>query len=463
MQLEIGKGLESHVDKAIKTMQKFNPEGAYALGGATLSVGDSRDPKFQPDASALMSPLFVGDSGWTGKDIYTPAIDAAFKANPNAAGFRHEWNFATSKWDKRWEMAPTRPTGDSGFAMDAAGPIINGSLLSPNAINWISEVFKQPLAWSDARSLVKIQQGTNPWAEVMNLAVAAYDGWGAVNAAGSADNTMSQDVEVQAGIIAQPIINIDVTYKLSVQELERAKQMQNEPPYAGQLIAEKQAYANWIMDVITDSLIYYGNAPTGNIGLFNVNAITTWTSVGSNQALATIYADGANTTKGSSAYQQLGKAVVDFLTPLQNKVSKVNIKVSPYAYNLLGLMSYSATYNPESTLKIMVENFMAGLGKSGVTPDISITPDPMLSASTGGVTNLFNTTAHDYMVITAEQIGTGPGDQSQSLLWYGMPLESFVYPIVPQQFSTQYRTLRRVSGVYAPLTTAVKVYYTYGI
>ena len=460
MELIADSKLSTLAGNALKVMGKYNPEAADSLSRSTLRVTTDFSA-LDIDAGCIDNPLFVGDSAWLGNvNGKSAALDAAFKANANAMGMNYSYNSMTKKWDVNLSSAkPRGMVGDSGLVLDAAGQFINGQLLSPNAINMIQEVFRQPLSWSDASSLVKIQTGDNPWAEAQSMFTAGYSGWGAINTSGSADNTMNQDVEVQSGMLSQAIINMDVTYKLSVQEMERAKASGGNVPYAGQLIAQKQAYANWVLDIMRDALIYYGNTATNNTGLLSVNSIVAWTSVGSNQTLATIDTDGANTAKGSKAYQQLATAVADFLSTLKNKVTKVNIRMSPEAYNLLGKLPYSDVYNPAAAVKIMLENFMSGAGQ-GAAPSLEILPDPMLSASSKA--NVFNSIDHDYLVITAESIGTGPGNESQSLIWYGQPLDKFIYPVVPQQFSTQYRTLRRVSGIFAPLTTAVKVYSTYG-
>ncbi len=465
MELIADSKLSSLAGNALKVMGKYNPEAADSLSRSTLRVSTDLDA-LDINPGCIDSPLFVGDSALIGQTYgRTAALDAAFKANANAMGMQYILNPITHKYDINLSAAkPRGMIGDSsgGMAMDAAGQFINGQLLSPNAINMIQEVFRQPLAWSDASSLVKIQMGDNPWAEAQSMFTAGYSGWGAINTSGSADNTMSQDVEVQSGIMSQAIINMDVTYKLSVQEMERAKASGSNVPYAGQLIAQKQAYANWVLDIMRDALIYYGNTATNNIGLLGVNSVVDWTTLYSSsfKTLSYINTDGTNTAKGSTAYQQLATAISDFLSTLKNKVTKVNVRMSPEAYNILGKLPYSDVYNPNSAIKIMVENFMSGKGLNAA-PAIEILPDPMLSASSAA--NVFNPIAHDYLVITAESIGTGPDNASQSLIWYGQPLDKFVYPVVPQQFSTQYRTMRRVSGIFAPLTTAVKVYSTYGI
>jgi hypothetical protein len=91
---------------------------------------------------------------------------------------------------------------------------------------------------------------------------------------------------------------------------------------------------------------------------------------------------------------------------------------------------------------------------------IEIRGDPMMEGSGKG--NFFNAQTYDYLVFTADEVAGGPDEEKQSLIYYGQPLGDFVYPVMPQQFSTQYRYLKRVSGIFAPYNNAVKVYSGYG-
>ena len=59
-----------------------------------------------------------------------------------------------------------------------------------------------------------------------------------------------------------------------MEEMERAKG--DGSPFAGQLMAEKPKYAQYVLDMITDYLTYYGNDETNTLGLFDVNGETTW-------------------------------------------------------------------------------------------------------------------------------------------------------------------------------------------
>ncbi len=464
MELDVDKPLKEFVERSLagfkRNISAFGSRAAEAynaIEGMQLKVGLATSPSYQIDAGAIQAPVFVGDGKWVNKTKPGADIEALYKRGDSNVGMAYRWNSMRNRYDIHYTKTPGR-VGD-GLGFDAVGPILNGSALSPSAISWFQKPFVQPLTWSQARKFVNIEQGTSPWAEVMEMPVALFPNiLGAINTAGDGNNTMSQDVEIQTGAIAQPIINIDVSYKLSIQELQRAQAEASSVPYVGQLISLKQSYAKYVQDLLTDNLIWYGNALTGNVGILDVVNSVDWDTA--NDTLTAIAADSGNTTKGSTAYQQLATAVASFLTTSQNKFTKVIIGVSPRAYNLLGSMPYSNAYNPNAALKILVENFLGGKGQEGVLPSIEIVPDPLLASSSDG--NIFNAIAHDYMVITGVEIGGGPGDMQQPTLQFGAPLMDFVYPVIPQQMSTQYRMLRRVAGVFAPYTAAVKVYTNYG-
>lgn len=451
--------------KILAYTKRVNP-GAYAgLQGSEIMIGREQSAGFAMDASAIESPVFIGDSYLVKGDYgLTPEMTALMERDKDAVGARFVWDTMLGGYVRVWERMPKRMVTDSRDRMgnmvyDAIGPILGGSLLSPSAISWFRKPFVQPLAWSNARRLVSIEIGTSPWAEVMNLPVALMSGAPMFDTAGSPDNTMSNDVEVITGALAQPIINIDISWKFSVQELERSKSNSG-VPYVGSLITLKPSYAKWLEDLITDVAIYYGNANAGTVGILNVSNAVDWNT--SYTPLPTILADGSNHTKGQLMYAELAAALVDFMTKLQNKVTKIVVSMTPYAWNILNSTNYSDTYESRTVLEIFNEVFRSGEGEESQAPTIEFVSDPLLTESDAPNANPFNDQLYDYLVFTAPEMGTGPDDEPQALLSFGMPLEDFVYPVYPQQMSTQYRQLRRISGVFAPNTSAVAVYTGYG-
>lgn len=417
------------------------------LRDATLQIGRASDPKYGVPASAVTNPIYVGDGRAVGVPVgLTPEMEALFKKSPISVNIKPQFNVRTGKYDMVYSKSGVKTyTGDSG-------ELIAAQAISPWNASYFPQMFKQPLLYSHARDLVKRLGGTNPWGEVQNLQLAAYSGWGLIDAAGSVAANLKQNVNVQGGIMSSAIINIKVFFNFTVEEMERAKGS-NGSPFAGSLMAEKQKYAQYVIDMITDYLTYYGNEETNTLGLLDINGETSW----SGQTLEEIAADDSNTNKGYTMYQALAKAITDFMDASQNKFDVVRVAMSPKAYNLLTSVPYSNTYEPKSALKIFEENFNAGVTKSGSTPKVEFYSDPFLAANTE-----FNPSMSDKLVITAPEIGAGPDDAKQDMLLLGVPLENFTYPVYPNAYDQQHAVLRRFAGIFAPVAIAVKCYTGFG-
>ena len=433
--------------KMASRMVARNGSAANILRDATLQIGRASDPHYGVPAMAVQNPIYVGDAAALGAAVgLTPELEALYKKNALGVNIKPRFNMKTGKYDMVYSKSGVQTyTGDSG-------ELIAAQAISPWNASYFPEIFKQPLLYSHARDLVKRLGGTNPWGEVQNLQLAAYSGWGLVDAAGTVAANLKQNVNVQGGIMSSSIINIKVFFNFTVEEMERAKG-DNGSPFAGSLMAEKQRYAQYVIDMITDYLTYYGNEETNTLGLFDINGETTWAG----QTLEEIAADDSNTNKGYTMYKALAKAITDFMGASQNKFDIVRVAMAPAAYNLLTSVPYSNTYEPKSALAIFEENFNAGMTKNGSKPKVEFFSDPFLSADTE-----FNPSLSDKLVITAPEIGAGPNDEKQDLLLLGVPLENFTYPVYPNAYDQQHAVLRRFAGVFAPVGIAVKVYSGFG-
>lgn len=424
-----------------RVLDKFmgeNPALMRATNGFELSVGPSSEPGFSTPPHA-QDAIFVGDSAHLAGYKATAELEALFKQDKNKVGMRPVYDSLKQKWS--YELSKLG-------AMDSVLP---GQLFSPWNVSYFQKVFKEPLLYSQAEKLVTIEQGTNPWAELMSLALEQYAGFAIAAGTGSAQNNLVNDVNVKGGIMSAPVINLAASYSLSQEELERSKNGNN--PFAGQAISRKQSYANYVLDMLMDYIIYYGNSETETLGLLGVNAVTAWPT----SSLTTIAA-GASTTKGSDAYKALFSAINSFLTASDNKFKHLRVAMSPLAYNLLTSLPYSDAYSAVSPKKVFEDNYLGGENKDGKLPTIEFIADPMLKAS-----SLFNANAFDYLVITAPEIDAGPDDEKQGTVLFGAPLMKYVFPAIPGQYNTQYKTLRRVAGIFAPVPSAVKVYSGFGV
>lgn len=432
--------------KLANKMISRNGNAANVLRDATLQIGRASDPAYGVPAHAVSNPLYVGDSAALGMPVgLTPELEALYKSNKMSVNIKPQFNPRTGKYDMVYSKSGVKTyTGDSG-------ELIAAQAISPWNASYFPELFRQPLLYSHARDLVKRMGGSTAWGEVMNLALAAYSGWGLVDAAGTVASNLKQNVNVQGGIMTSAVINIKVFFNFTVEEQERANEGAN--PFAGSLMMEKQRYAQYVIDMITDYLTYYGNEDTNTLGLFDINGETSW----SGETLEEIAADDSNTNKGYTMYKALSKAITDFMSASQNKFDIVRVAMAPAAYNLLTSVPYSNTYEPKSALAIFEENFNAGVTKTGAKPKVEFYADPFLAAKTE-----FNPSDSDKLVITAPEIGAGPDDEKQDILLLGVPLENYTYPVYPNSYDQQHCVLRRFAGVFAPVGIAVKVYTGFG-
>lgn len=280
------------VGKIANRLVSANGKVSDLLRDATLQIGRASDPEYGVPASAVNSPIYVGDHAVLGSVIGNSAeIEALYKKNPLAVNMKPRFNIRTRKYD-----VVCSKSGIQNFVGDS-GELILMQTISPWNASYFPELFRQPLLYSHARDLVKRLGGTNPWGEVQNLHLAAYSGWGLIGESGTVAANMKQNVNVQSGIMSAPIINIKVFFNFTVEEMERAKG-DNGSPFAVSLMMEKQRYAQYVIDMITDYLTYYGNEDTNTIGLLDVNGLTSWAE----KTLNEILADTTDTNKGYTMY-----------------------------------------------------------------------------------------------------------------------------------------------------------------
>lgn len=442
MRIEAHRSCEGIAHAAHKFINSRSADIQSVISGMTLHIGPSSSDDYRTPAHAR-DALFIGDGAHIGNLLASDAVKAMYEQNKDSVRIQPRWNSVTQRWDLQASPVP------QGIG-DAAPDILAAQSISPWNVGWFQSIFDKPLLYSHASDLVKMEQGSEPWAEVMSLMLADYQGFAVDTQAGSAENNLTKDVQVTSGLMSAPVINMFVTYSLTVEETARAANSSS--PYGSVLIAKKIQYANYVLQMLTDYLTYYGNSDTNTQGLFNVNSITAWTADSIEDIVA-----GVSTTKGSLIYQAMAKVVDGFFSAAYNKFDHIKIGMSTYAFNKFSSVPYSDAYSAVSPLKIFEQNYIAGRTKDGTIPRVEFYADPMLDASTD-----FNGNATDYLVITAPEIGLGPEDAKQNVILQGMPLKEFVYPVIPGMVNTQHRVLRRYAGVFAPISESVKIISGFG-
>ena len=440
MKLTVGSGfnkLSGLVDQFIGMDKGLNK----ALEGCELSIGKATDPGFGVPAHAADHALFMGDSAFMGDKVISAAAEAMLKKDPSKVQLHSRFNADKGLWDQVFAMA-----GDEGF-----DPIA-GQLFSPWNIAYLSKVWKEPLSYSRAKEMVRTEHAqNNPFAEIFTLFLEEYAGWGVVGQTGSLQNTTTNDVNVMNGMISAPIINVMGTYSLTLEEKKR----KSWGPMGSSPLSRKQTYLNYVMDMIDSIIIYYGNAETQTMGLLDINGIENWDT---GKSMKEIFNSNSSTTRGSDAFRLIAGKINDFLKDADNKFSHIKIAVSPEAFNCLTSMPYSDVYDATTAMETFAKSYLAGKGPNGTTPTIEWVADPLLKANT-----IFNPNSFDYMVIQAPEVGGGPKNEAQATNFYATALDKFVFPVIPGMYNDQYKTLRRVAGIIAPIPAATRVYAGFGV
>lgn len=417
-----------------------------ALNGTSIDVGMAKDPKFGIPSHAADSAIFAGDEAFRGNKIISAAAEAMLKTDPSKVQIRPQWNPETEKFDQRFMM-----NGDAGF-----DPLA-GQLFSPWNITYLSKVWKEPLAYSNARQLVKTEHGgSNPFAEIFTFFLEQYAGWGVIGQTGDLQNIMANDVNVQNGMASFPIINMMGTYTLTLEE----KRRKTWGPVGSSPLGRKQSYLNYVMDMMECIMMLYGNEETNTLGLLDINPIKIWPT---GKSLKAMVNSTTTTTRGSDIFRMLAAVVNDFMTRADNKWSKIKIGLSPEAYNYLTSTTYSDNFDATTAMKTFGEAYLAGKGPGHQTPSIEFVAEPLLKASSNGNINPCNPNPFDYMTITAPTIGGGPENEQQATNFFVKVLDKFVFPVIPGMYNDQYKTLRRVAGMVAPIPAACEVWAGFGV
>ena len=286
---------------------------------------------------------------------------------------------------------------------------------------------------------MKVESGSEPWCEIMDLFMADYVGFASLEDTGQLSNNAIRNVQARAGLMTTPVINMSCSYDLSIEEMKRAEQSGS--PFGSQLITVKQRYADYVLRMLVAYLIYFGNTNTETVGLLNVpTSITSYGSTSMNKLFLS-----NSTNPGAAQLLALEQIIVPFLTTVYNKIHTLKIVMSPTCYNAL-TAPYSTQYSAEGAIKAFLANFLAGKTKDGGVPNIEIIIEPLFAPST-----MFNANAYDYFALIATEMELGPDEEMMPLIMFGAPLMEFVYPTIPGAYDTQYKFLKRVAGIFAPM------------
>jgi hypothetical protein len=416
-----------------------------ALAGMDVQIGLAGEAAFATPAHASEA-FYVGDSARVLDKIIDAATEAQLQLDPSKVLAVPRYNAARRGWD--YEFSLKQPGG----ALDAAPDLLAGQMFTPWNVAYFTEIFREPLSYSSVRRLVRRHSGDNPWCKIMSLLYRQYAGWAMETETGDLQNQHTNDVNVIDGLMSAPVINLAVTWTVTLEDLKRDEYRAGNP-FAGTGIAELVRYARYALEMLTDVIYAYGNTDGNIAGILTV----TPTRVHSGTSIKGI-AQSASATRGADIYKLLAREVNSFLAEADNKYNKVVIAASPAVNNYLTSTPYSDAYAPASAAKIFAENYLAGKGPGGATPAVEFVSEPLFKEK-----SIFNAEDEDYFVIAAPEVGGGPDNEPMPLILAGEPLSDFIFPVIPGMYNSQYKMLKRTAGVFAPVPQALRVYKGLGV
>lgn len=337
-----------------------------------------------------------------------------------------------------------------------ADSLIPGMAISPWNVGYMNRVIKQPYTPSFASHLVSVEGFSNPWADVVAVFKAAFEGYGQISrvAKGTIEQNASSPVTSEYGMIASPVFNLSVDYESSIEEQARAAGQPGNflSPMAN---GDRERYAKMMLERLRDSLIIFGASEVGFDGLINVatGGVVNYTGTPLNDIV-----NGASTTKGSDITKAIVGLISEFLRENAYMPKEVKISCSTYVMKALTSTVYSDQYNPDSPMQTIKGRFDVKNDVGGGLQSIgwTIVADPMLDPNTP-----FNPNAYDLFIITVPSVRSALEDQ-QGLVILPEPLSEFIVPPLYQRGGLLYTMYKRIGSIIAPVENTVRVWGGFG-
>ena len=322
-------------------------------------------------------------------------------------------------------------------------------------IGWLTKIIKQPFATSHAKNLVSVESFSNPWADVIGLFKESFEGYGKVSttAKGNFKQNNSNPVTNEASQIVDEVFNLSVDYESDIMEDIKANQAGNF--VTGQIKADREKYAQMVLERMEDALIYYGSKEAGINGLIDVADVEIYTGTPLYDIL-----NSASTTKGADIVLAMNKVIGDFLRENHYMAREVRINVSEYVFQSLTQTVYSEQFNPASPLKILEGNFKGQNELDGglVQCKYTIVSDTMCNPRTP-----FNPSNADMMFITTPKIEDALTGVQDSLIIHPLLIKQYIVPALWQRTGLLYTQYKRIGGVIAPIEGTVKTLQGFGV
>lgn len=347
-------------------------------------------------------------------------------------------------------------------------------------ISVLQKVFRQPFLEGYATRMVSPQSVPNMWADLVQIFTASYEGQARISsvAKGTGEHNTSVGVKNRVNTMISEVLNLVIDYESPTpNELHVLSQQGNF--LGGQLVGDRDAYANLMLRTLKNNLYYYGAEEFD--GLYQIadrdaaapGAISTM-SLYSGTPLNTIWdtdmvSAAAGLTTGAKVVKAFTYIMGEIMESLNFMPKSVRIAVSPIVYKVLKFVLTSDAFVQKSPLSFINTAFefgnkiigtMSTQGLDDVWSSFELMPDPMLGPNTPG-----NPNAYDLMFITFPewQSALEPSGIKDVIIAPTL-VENMILPSAPGYRDGTVRTaMTRIGSILAPIERSVFCIKGFGV
>jgi hypothetical protein len=158
------------------------------------------------------------------------------------------------------------------YVMEPAARTVHDSILSGMEVPYwnvsrIQKIFRMPILRGYADRLVSKVGVPNIWADLIQLYTASYEGKARVSAVAhtTGEHNTATGFRSRSGTMLSQIINLVIDYESPTPNEQRLAGM--EGWLVGQLMSDRDVYADQMLEQLMNILLYFGHDETGFCGL----------------------------------------------------------------------------------------------------------------------------------------------------------------------------------------------------
>jgi hypothetical protein len=342
-------------------------------------------------------------------------------------------------------------------------------------VTQIPKVYKRPYLRGMAERLVSSMGAPNIWADAIQIFTADYEGAARVSdvARGLPEFNTSMAGASKVGTMLSNIINLVIDYE-SPHPGEQIVNSRSGNWLGGSLIADRDAFADLMLDILMNTLIYFGHPESGFDGLTQIATRDgTYTQYPSTKPPASYLwdNDGAGTgsgpvnqTVGADILLMFNHMIANWLEDMFFLPVDIVVNCSPIMWKVFHWSMLSKVFNQNSPLTIINSAFesdnkivqtVATKAGNALQHKIVFCPDPMLMPNTP-----FNPTDEDLMFVTFPALQSEFEDNNQLTDLVMMPklISRMVLPSAPGYREGVVRTaLKRIGSLLCPVEGLVRI------